>query len=480
MNEATMLSTTEHKNKRTATTVIIAFIMLFNPNINLYDVLPDFIGYIILARLFERAADAAPYFEEARAAFVKLAYVSIAKIPAIVIVTTTRMGNVQDHDIVALMTLIFAVLEILFIIPAAKNAFDALLYLGQRTDAQSLIKSGSLTSTEALKSFTLVFLIFKSLIYSLPEMLRITRSVEIGSTESIMYGSRYYPWAILASLVIGSACGGIWLNRMIKYVYAIKQEGNFFSAIDSMITEEAREAYDERLKKRSVSRSFMLFNICAVLSFDLIFQNYNSIDLIPGFLQGITFTLALVMILHHIPNSRKIRSIAMITGIAYISTSAVNYVITLKFLNSFGYSDLLYASNVAAHKAYATVELISIIETIAYLALIAVCFVTMIKYVRCTYALHLHSEPDKNDPYLKEAYMKTIIITAISSLLGLVKLANVFSNGSVRLLFTDSTDVTMPTIVTSYLPWLGTVVTALSIAYTLYSLYYFNYLKNDL
>ena len=187
MNEATMLSTTEHKNKRTATTVIIAFIMLFNPNINLYDVLPDFIGYIILARLFERAADAAPYFEEARAAFVKLAYVSIAKIPAIVIVTTTRMGNVQDHDIVALMTLIFAVLEILFIIPAAKNAFDALLYLGQRTDAQSLIKSGSLTSTEALKSFTLVFLIFKSLIYSLPEMLRI--ALEAQATPSKLGGA---------------------------------------------------------------------------------------------------------------------------------------------------------------------------------------------------------------------------------------------------------------------------------------------------
>ena len=86
----------------------------------------------------------------------------------------------------------------------------------------------------------------------------------------------------------------------------------------------------------------------------------------------------------------------------------------------------------------------------------------------------------KKDPYLKDAYRKTVIITGLSSLLGIVKLLNVFANGNVQLIFTDSSDVTMPTIVTSSLPWLGTAVTALSIAYTLYSVYYFNFVKNDM
>ncbi len=481
MSDINMLSDGERQKKRsTAATVIFALVMLFNPNINLYDFLPDFIGYIILAKIFERAADSAPYFEEARSAFMKLAYIGIAKIPAIVIVTATRMGNVQDHDIVALMTLVFATLEIIFLIPAIKNTFDALSYLGQRTDAESLIKSGTLTSTDALRPLTFVFLIFKSAIYALPEMLRITRSVEIGSTEAIMYGSRYYPWAVLASLLIGFTCGGIWLSRMIKYVRTIKAEGKFFSAIDSMVSPDSRDAYEERLKKRSISRAFIMFNICAVLSFDLIFQNYNGIDLLPGFLQGLAFTAALVMLSHHIDNSADLRRYSFICGSLFTLFSLVNYIFTMRFLNDYGYSSLLYANNIAAHDSYRMVEILSIVEAASYLALIAVCFFMMKRYISDVFAARTHAALDKNDPYLKDAYRKTAVITVLSSLLGIVKLLNVFSNGNVSLIFTDSTDVTMPTIVTASLPWLGTLVTALSIAYTLYSVYYFNYLKNDL
>ena len=40
--------------------LIFAVVMLFNPNVNLIDILPDFIGYFILAKFFERAADSAP------------------------------------------------------------------------------------------------------------------------------------------------------------------------------------------------------------------------------------------------------------------------------------------------------------------------------------------------------------------------------------------------------------------------------------
>ena len=40
--------------------VVFALILLFNPNINLIDALPDFIAYFILAKVFLPAADSAP------------------------------------------------------------------------------------------------------------------------------------------------------------------------------------------------------------------------------------------------------------------------------------------------------------------------------------------------------------------------------------------------------------------------------------
>ena len=82
--------------------LIFALIMLFNPNLQLIDILPDFIGFFILAKFIERAADAAPYFEEARAAFVKLGYISLAKIPALFVIVLVRSKNTLDNDIIAL------------------------------------------------------------------------------------------------------------------------------------------------------------------------------------------------------------------------------------------------------------------------------------------------------------------------------------------------------------------------------------------
>ena len=137
--------------------LIFAFVMLFNPNIQLIDILPDFLGYFILAKFFERASDAAPYFEEARLAFIRLAYVNLGKIPAFILVRIVRSTNTLDNDIVALMALVFAALEIIYLIPAIKNIFDAIIYLGERSDAKTLIESDSLISTESLKTFTFVF-----------------------------------------------------------------------------------------------------------------------------------------------------------------------------------------------------------------------------------------------------------------------------------------------------------------------------------
>ena len=116
--------------------LIFAVVMLFNPNVNLIDILPDFIGFFNLAKFFEKAADCAPYFEEARSAFMKLGYISLAKIPALAIVVIVRSGNVIDNDIIALMALIFAVLELLYLIPVTKSLFDALTYLGERSEAK--------------------------------------------------------------------------------------------------------------------------------------------------------------------------------------------------------------------------------------------------------------------------------------------------------------------------------------------------------
>ena len=125
--------------KRFYSLIIFSLVLLINPNINVIDLMPDFIAWFILAKLFERAADSAPYFEEARVAFKRLAWVNLAKIPAFILVMLIRSKDTLDNNVYALASLSFAVIETLFIIPAVKNIFLALFHLGERTEAVSLI-----------------------------------------------------------------------------------------------------------------------------------------------------------------------------------------------------------------------------------------------------------------------------------------------------------------------------------------------------
>ena len=146
--------------------LILCMVFLINPNINVVDILPDFIAWFMLAKLFERAADSAPYFEEARASFLKLAWINLAKIPAFFLIVSIRSKDTMDNNVFALFSLSFCALELLFLLPCIKNLFTALFHLGERTDATSLItpvlspfSSIKKISPESIKECTYFFFV---------------------------------------------------------------------------------------------------------------------------------------------------------------------------------------------------------------------------------------------------------------------------------------------------------------------------------
>jgi hypothetical protein len=75
---------------------------------------------------------------------------------------------------------------------------------------------------------------------------------------------------------------------------------------------------------------------------------------------------------------------------------------------------------------------------------------------------------------------KTITYTVLTALSGIAALVNVFINGSVKLIFTNPSDITMPSLVVSSAPWFDLVVTAFSVIQIFYSIYYFGYIKEEL
>ena len=119
----------KNKTNRAYGLLIFSLVLLFNPTSNLVDILPDFVAWFILARLVERAADSAAYFEEARRSFVRLGWFNIAKIPAFLLAFVIKSQNAMDNDVMVLASFTFAVCELVLIIPAINNIFAALFHL---------------------------------------------------------------------------------------------------------------------------------------------------------------------------------------------------------------------------------------------------------------------------------------------------------------------------------------------------------------
>ena len=120
--------------------LIFSLVLLFNPSLNVVDILPDFIAWFILAKIFERAADSAPYFEEARSNFIRLGWLNLLKIPAFFLILFVKSKDTLDNNIYALVSFSFAIFEIILVTQAIKNIFTAAFYLGERTDVPALIE----------------------------------------------------------------------------------------------------------------------------------------------------------------------------------------------------------------------------------------------------------------------------------------------------------------------------------------------------
>ena len=84
--------------------LVFAITLLVNPCVNVFDYLPDFIGYFIIAYSLTYFSKRAPHFEEARTAFFRLACVSAAKVPSFLFMVMIRGQNTIDNDIKSLFT----------------------------------------------------------------------------------------------------------------------------------------------------------------------------------------------------------------------------------------------------------------------------------------------------------------------------------------------------------------------------------------
>ena len=470
------------KEKSKNGAILLALVLIVNPNINIVDILPDFVGYIILIRAISGAALTTPYFSEAKTYLTRLMWLSVLRVPAFLIITAVRNQNASDGDIIVLMTLVFAVCEVLLLIFAISNLFSGIFYMGERCDTPSLISKFKIgakrtSSVETLRNTAYCYAVVKTALNFLPELLRLTKTVEIGSTEYVSYLSAFYPFALIGALAVSLVIGIFFAKYANKYVLFTKND--FENAVCTMYGYNTDDV-DKRSRIFTLQRATTILMIASVFSLEVIFDNFHGINILPHSVYGIFMSVGIYLFIKEC--SYKSKALALTSsavGIGYSAVALLALIASISFLSEYTYQDLLLGDVVMAK--YLPIIIFSAAELLLLLVLLSLGAVINRRFVLENTGISrdnpAYNSADRD--FHKSLTIRGYILYALAALSGISKFVQVMLNFNVQIIFTNQSEAESTPIITTPLPWWGMIVFALTAAYIIYSFIYFSTLKDE-
>ena len=461
--------------------VIFGLCLLFIPAVNVLDVFPDFIAYFILAGVLSHGVNKLPYFEEARTAFIKLGFINLCRVIAIVLILRIRAINYDDTDIYAMMTLLFGIVESIYLFPAISNLFDALFYLGQRSDSQAILAPvrliGRKISTDTIKNLTYFFAGARALLALLPELCYMSGTSKTGTAIITHPYAHLYPLVLAICFTLSLIIGIVWLVATAKYSRAIGRENLYYTSIDALVTEDRRPEIENKVKLRRSCSALNIMMLASLFTLEINFDNFGDINILPHFI----FAILLVSGLRHLVGKTKHTTVASLITVGYTVVSLVGHGLLIAFFEKWeSYTEINHIK--AAAQEYDLIKALSVVEFVFAAALIITVMLALKSFVENNTKIAPNAEgygiPDRD--FHRSLFRKNIIYTTFGILATASKAVQVFLNGGSDYEHVDSALGDITSIQVTALPWFGLAMTVLALLYTGSALYFFGILKDEL
>ncbi len=449
------------KRKTAMPLIIIALIFLSNPNMNIIDILPDCLTYFILSRLIGRSSEIVPYLAECKESLNKLTLVTLIKIPAFMIMfANMRTGR----DIITLFTFTFSVIEVILLCSAISYGFKGMNYLGERSELKSLIDQRS----DGMRIMTYIFVIAKAVLSTLPEFCLLTSSDAL----KVRRMSNIYPLLELSCIATVMVIGIIWLVSAIRFAKSVRGNGDIAGAVTALAGEKRLEEIERKAEYKKRLSLVNVLMISSLFTFDLIFENYNYVNILPHFIYGII----LLWVAAGMSENKKYRRAAVISGGAYIVLSMLTQIFTIHFFDKYSYLALEFAKK--ARSAYLWVEIFAVLETMALIALLICCVYIFRDFVKTSTGL---SAADVEQSITEKAHRRKLTAkgTAVFIISGVIAMLKALST-VLRAGTTHGFGYETAELVPEFpLPWLSTVIFFITLIFVIYTFYSMSELKGD-
>lgn len=309
------------------TCIIVGLFFLLNPNVVLIDVLPDFIGTILILIGISKIARLNLTLRDAFTAFRNLLILNLVKLPALWIYLSFAGGSGDVWGL--LFTFGFGFFEAFFAVRAFRDLFDGLTALSNARSGEDVLLSPVFQQQKEVRLLTYLFMIAKPAFAALPELANLS-SEEFGTVTAngIESMARYRMLFTVVAAGIVLILGIAWFVSIANYFRRIGTDRAFLDEID---TRYQREILSDPVKTVT-SRIFIGLNLliaAALFSLEFKFDGFNDLPH-PIFLAIILFVVLYLRSVYPVQCKK-----AACGTVAAIIGSTLAWVYTFSFVYSF-------------------------------------------------------------------------------------------------------------------------------------------------
>lgn len=293
--------------------VFAGLVFFMNPVTQLFDVMPDFIGALLIYAGLKKPALADGYFEDARKLSLYLFWLYAVK-------TVFSFSLFSNPGNALPFTFISGVAEIIFVC-----AFFHKLYMGFDYTFMRNNRNSSVYDVNSVYIMSVIFTISKNVLAFLPEMLEFEKQNEdiylSANHAYTMSAIKLKPYAIILALFVQMILGIIFVIKTGALFKAVRKDSGY---VDTIINKAHGQIAENRKKytKKALGTSCTFFAFAVVFFADV---HIEGMDVLPDVLSVICIIIAFAYICRINPDVRFPKILCVMSLIFGGIYTAVSY-----------------------------------------------------------------------------------------------------------------------------------------------------------
>ncbi len=303
--------------------LVIAFIFLSNPAVNVIDILPDFIGWFLIYLSLSRVRHMSIQMENAALGTVKMAWLTFAGFVCIFL--TPQF----DGTMTLTITFVINTMKLIWGVPTFKYIFAGLYELASLYGAESIYKPIRRSKAEGIslvEKCTYIFLVSSAILNVIPEFFELSGQSSVILSEGVRNLLSFKPLFYVICIVISLIISIIWLATIAPFTLRINREKQF--------KESLAEGYLNKITKtgkhRAIELTYALF-LVSLSGLFLICVMFDEMNLVPRFLMPAFLCVAALKIEKASYKAKLLKISALVSVAVSLASYVFRWIFVIKY-----------------------------------------------------------------------------------------------------------------------------------------------------